>query len=277
MRPTIPTGRTVLAAGAAIAVAFSLTACGSGPQETETPGGYTVSLVNPDVLTVCTNLPYVPFQFDDGNGPEGFDVDIVDLAAEELGIEQEIVDLKFDSIESGAALTGNKCDLAAAGMTITEDRQKNLTFSEPYFDEVIAFMTPKGEAVQDISEILDGDLTLGVQASTTSLDYAMDNGLDPQQYEDSGKQLQALQSGKIDVILQDLPVINEWLNNADIAEKFELGGQIETGEQYGFGFKKDADATLVEVVNTAITTAQEDGTYAEIYEKWFGTAPPEKS
>ena len=265
--------RRVLAAAAAVAVAFSVSACGGGPQEAKTPGGYTVTLVNPDKLTVCTNLPYVPFQFEEDGEVVGFDVDIVNLAAEELGLEQEIIDIKFDSIESGAALTGNKCDLAAAGMTITPEREKNLTFSEPYFDEAIAFMTPKGEAVESIQDVIDGELKLGVQASTTSLQFAQDNGLTPQEYEDSGKQLQALQSGTVDVILQDLPVIQEWLKKPEIAEKFELGGTIETGSQYGLGFKKDADQVLVDVVNKAIKDAKAGDAYAEIYKKWFGTEP----
>ncbi|WP_025272540.1 transporter substrate-binding domain-containing protein [Haloglycomyces albus] len=259
---------TGIVATATLTVALS--ACGGGATSTTTSGGYTVTLVDEEKLTVCTNLPYVPFQYEEDGDIVGFDVDLMDLVADELGVEQEIVDLKFDSIESGAAMTGDKCDLAAAGITITDDRKPNLTFSEPYFEETLAFLTADGETIDSIDEVKERDLTLGVQSATTSFNHAVDNGMDPTQFEDSGKQLQALRSGTIDVILQDEPVINEWMSDSDNADAFEVGGTVETGEQYGFAFKKDADETLVEVVNDTISAARSDGTYDELYEQWFG-------
>jgi polar amino acid transport system substrate-binding protein len=266
-------GRIALGAVTVMALTLSVSACTGGPQEVKTPSGITVELVDPDHLTTCTNLPYAPFQYTKDGKVVGFDVEIVDLAAKKLGIKQDIVDIKFDSIKSGAAMTGGSCDLAAAGMTITPEREKNLTFSDPYFDEVIAFLAPKGTKIDSIDQVSSEKMKLGVQAATTSLAYATEHGLDPEQYEDSGKQLQALQSGTVDVILQDLPVINEWLKKDDIADKYELGAVVQTGEQYGFGFKKGADPELVKVVNEALAEAREDGSYDEIYEKWFGTAP----
>lgn len=263
----------VLAVGVAAAMTFGVAACGGGPQEVETSGGYKVTLVDPEKLTVCTNIPYVPFQFKKDGETVGFDVDLVDLAAKELGVEQHVIDVKWDNIENGSALTGNKCDMAAAAMTITPEREENLTFSDPYFDEVIAFVAPKGEAPDSVEDL--GDRTLGVQASTTSLAYAKEHKLEPQEFQDSAKQRAGLESGKVDVILQDLPVITEWMKDEDFAAKYEVGAVIETGKQYGFGFKKDADKTLVKVVNEQLAKAKESKKYDELYEKWFGTKPDE--
>lgn len=107
-----------------------------------------VKLATPGKLKTCTSLPYPPFQDKKGDDIVGFDVDIIDLVAKKLGVEQEIVDISFDSIKSGAALNAKKCDVAAAGMTITPERKENLDFSNPYFDEVLAFVTEKGAGVK---------------------------------------------------------------------------------------------------------------------------------
>lgn len=268
------TRKRLLPMATAVVAALALTACGSsGPAKVETPSGITVELINPDKLTVCTTLPYAPFQFKDGKKVVGFDVDIVDLVADKLGVKQDIVDVRFDSIKSGAAMSGGTCDIGNGGMTITPEREKNIDFSDPYFDEVLAFMAPKGTKVETIEDVTDQDLTLGVQIATTSLDYAKEQGMDPEQYEGSAKELQALQSGTVDVVLQDLPVINEWLKNPDIADKFELGGIVTTGKQYGMGFTKGSDPALRKVFNEVLADAREDGTYDEIYEHWFGTKP----
>ncbi|GGS53299.1 basic amino acid ABC transporter substrate-binding protein [Planobispora rosea] len=277
--------RRALTVGAmVVAGALGLSACGGGGGDTSaSPSGAATTgapaaaggaptLVNPGKLTTCTSLPYPPFQYKEGDKVVGFDVEIVDLAAKKLGVTQEIVDIKFDSIKSGAALNAGKCDVAAAGMTITEERKANLDFSDPYFDEVIAFLSPKGKKVNSIEEVKAGNLRFGVQAATTSLDYAKEKGFDPKQFDDAGKQIAALQAGQVDVILQDLPVINDWLKKPEIAEKFELGGVVETGAQYGIAAKKGS-ADLVKALNEAIAQAKSDGTYDTIYEKWFGKKP----
>ena len=90
-----------------------------------------MTLVKSGVLTTCTHLPYAPFQSKDASGKVvGFDVALIDLVAEKLGVTQEIVDTPFEGIKSGADLNAGKCDVAAAGMTITEERKKVLDFSD---------------------------------------------------------------------------------------------------------------------------------------------------
>lgn len=254
-----------------------LAGCGggetTGAEPTQTDGAPQVDLVNEGKLTTCTNLPYEPFQFEQEGEVVGFDVELIDLVAEKLGVEQEIVDIQFDVIKSGAALNANRCDVAAAAMTITPDRQENLDFSDPYFDEVLGIMTEKGSGIESIEDVQSQNLGLGVQAGTTSLDYAEEQGLDPKQFPDSGKQLQALRSGGVDVILQDLPVVNTWLDKPEIAADYELVNTVTTGAQYGFAVRKGGNPELLEVINETIAESKETGTYDEIYEKWFGSKP----
>ncbi|GGO17387.1 basic amino acid ABC transporter substrate-binding protein [Microbispora rosea subsp. aerata] len=260
----------------ALAAALTVTACGSDSADSGTatasaaPGG--VALVNPGKITTCTNIPYEPFQFNQGGKVIGFDVDIVDLVAKKLGVTQDIVDIDFAAIKSGAALNARKCDVAAAGMTITEERKQNLLFSEPYFDATQALMAKKGSGVTSLDDVKAKNLKLGAQASTTGLDYVKDKGFEPIEFADSPKELLGLQTGQADVIVQDLPVVLTWLKKPEISEKFEHVASLDTGEQYGIGMKKDNTA-LKQVVDEVLAAAKADGTYNEIYKKWFGTEP----
>lgn len=267
--------RSVLALTAtALAAVTGLSACGGESGETATAaqssGG--VPLVAAGKLTTCTNVPYEPFQFNQGGKVVGFDVDIVDLVAKRLGVTQEILDIDFAVIKSGAALNAGRCDLAAAGMTITDERKQNIDFSVPYFDATQALMAKKGTGVTALADVKAKNLKLGAQASTTGLDYVRKQGFDPVEYADSPKELFALQAGQVDVIVQDLPVVLTWLKKPDVAEKFELVASLDTGEQYGIGMKK-GNAALVQVVNETIEAAKGDGTYDAIYKKWFGAEP----
>ncbi|GAA3566092.1 basic amino acid ABC transporter substrate-binding protein [Nonomuraea rosea] len=271
------------AAGALVfAAALTLTACGSesgsgtGTTSASASAAGGVQLVQPGKLTVCTNIPYEPFQFKDASGKiVGFDVDIVDLAAKKLGVTQEIVDIDFAVIKSGAAMAAKKCDVAAAGMTITPDRQKNIDFSVPYFDATQALLAKKGTGATSLADVKAKGLKLGAQASTTGLEYVKKQGFDPTEYADSAKELLALQAGQADVIVQDLPVVLTWLKKPEVAEKFELIGSLDTGEQYGIGLKKGADPVLLKTINDEITKAKQDGTYEQIFVKWFGKKPGE--
>ncbi|GLZ37499.1 ABC transporter substrate-binding protein [Actinokineospora sp. NBRC 105648] len=255
------------------ALALVVAACGSS--DSGSSGGTTaangVKLVEAGKIKTCTNLPYPPFQFKDGDKVVGFDVDLIDLAAKKLNVTQDIVDIQFDVIKSGAALNSGKCDVAAAGMTITDERKQNLDFTNPYFDEVIALLVPKGSGITGLDQLKDKKL--GVQKATTSLDYAKEKGFTPTEYEDSGKQLQAFQSGQVDAVLQDLPVVNEWLKKQNLGEKFEIGAEIETGAQYGFAVKKGGNPELLKTLNDALDGAIKDGTWAKSYEQWMGSKP----
>jgi polar amino acid transport system substrate-binding protein len=261
---------------AVTAVALAAAACGGGGESggnAAPPAAPGVKLVTPGKLKVCTNLPYEPFQFTQGGKVVGFDVDLMDLVAKKLGVTQEIVEIDFDAIKSGTALNARRCDVAAAGMTITPERKANLDFSSPYFDEVLALMSGKGTGVASLADAKAKNLPLGVQAATTSLDYAKSQGFDPKQYKDSGKELLALQSGQVKVILQDLPVVNTWLKKPDIAAKFERGGVVNTGAQYGYAVKKGGNPELLKTINEVLAQAISDGSWARTYTKWMGSAP----
>jgi polar amino acid transport system substrate-binding protein len=245
-----------------------LSACGGGEPTGSAPtaeGG--VQLVEPGALTVCTNPPYEPFEFDEGGEIVGLDIDLVEEIAKDLGVESSVVISPFEGIQSGQDLDTDKCDIVASAITITEERQAKIDFSEPYFDADQGLLVPEGSGLSDL-ESLEGK-TVGVQQATTGETWAQDNGLDVVQFEDLGLQVSALETGQVDAVINDVAVLGPF-----VEEGFEIATTFPTGEQYGFGVKK-GNTALLEQVNATLDRVREDGTYDALYTEWIGIAPEE--
>ncbi|HEX8779780.1 MAG TPA: transporter substrate-binding domain-containing protein [Nocardioides sp.] len=259
--------RTLTTLAAASLLSLGLAGCAADTETTTTDSG--VEVITPKKLTVCTHLPYEPFQYNQGGEVVGFDVELMDLVAKDLGLEQEIVNTPFETIETGQAMATGKCDIAAAGMTITEERDEVIDFSDPYFNATQALLTKKG-AGYDSFESLEGK-TLGVQVGTTGQTYAEDNapeGVELKVFEDLALLLEAVKSGSIDAAINDNTVL------IDYAEKnpdTEMTAEFDTGEQYGFGVAQGKNAKLIEAVNDSFAQAHEDGTYEKLFKKYFPT------
>jgi polar amino acid transport system substrate-binding protein len=256
------------AAPAATGASGSAAASGSADVEAAK-----AALIEPGALTMCTSLSYKPFEFTEGDQVVGFDVDLVGFAAKQMGVEVKVIDTPFEGIKSGDAMATGKCDLAAAGMTINEERQKVILFSVPYFDATQAMVVAADNPATTLAE-MNGKRVAG-QTGTTGLEYLKAqqeaNGYEIVEYADFPSQSDSLLTGQVDAAVQDLPVFNQFV--ADNEGKVKVAAQFDTGEQYGVGMKLGADA-LKSVVDNAIETSKTDGTYDEIYAKWIGGTPP---
>ena len=244
---------------------LALSACANDTPKVETESG--VQVVTDGKLTVCTHLPYEPFQYNKGGEVVGFDVDLMDLVAKDLNLDQEIVNTPFETIETGQAMATGKCDIAAAGMTITDERDQVIDFSDPYFEATQALLVKKGTGYDSL-EALDGK-TLGVQVGTTGEEYANENipeGVEIKVFEDLALLLEAVKSGSIDAAINDNTVL---LDYADQNPDTEMTTEFETGEQYGFGVAQGENADLIDAVNEAFQKAHDDGTYDQLFEKYF--------
>jgi polar amino acid transport system substrate-binding protein len=262
-----------LTLGVALSAVLFLGACGDDEEsETATSGDSNVDLINEGQLTTCTHLPYEPFQFEQGGKIVGFDVDLIDLVAKKLGATQEIVDTPFEGIQSGEDLNSRKCDIAAAAMTITDERAEKIAFSDPYFDANQALIVKKGSGIDSLDDLKG--MTLGVQSGTTGKMYAEENtsgeGVELKDYEDLALELSSVKSGQIPAAINDIPVLLDYVKKNP---ELEVSAQFETGEQYGFGMKKGTSDELRRVVNAVLAEARSDGTYDRLYEKWFGAKP----
>ena len=228
-------------------------------------------LISEGTLSVCTDAPYPPFEFEEDGEFTGYDMDILRAVAENLGLELEVSVVPFDGIWLKPA--AGDCDLVGSAMTITPERAEQALFSDPYFDADQSLMIRVAdEAEYATLEDLDG-ATIGVQTGTTGEDYAEENapdGAEIQSLDEPAALFLALESEEIDAILQDFPVNLDRANqNPDLV----VTESFATGEQYGFAVSQDNEG-LAEAVNQQLEALREDGTFDAIFEEYFPGAEP---
>ncbi|EAQ00101.1 putative ABC transporter substrate-binding protein [Janibacter sp. HTCC2649] len=255
---------------------LALAACGSGdgdtPAATNSAG---VTLITAGKLKACTHLSYKPFEFKEGSKVVGFDVDLGDLIAKKLGVEQEVVDIEFGTITSGAAFAAKKCDIGYGATTINDKRKLAVLFSDPYFDATQALIVKKGSGITDLPGLKGKKV--GVQTDTTGQSYAEDNkaanGYTPVVFDDLPTQLAGVLSGRVEGAINDNGPLFDYVKDNPTTEVVK---EFATGEQYGLMYKiKDANGTkLAELGNQVLKDAKADGTYNTIYKKWFGVDAP---
>lgn len=244
--------------------ALALSACtstGGGEQAAEGE----VSLISPGTLTVCSDIPYAPFEYVENGETVGFDIDLVNNIAEDLGVEANVITTPFEAIETGSALDTDQCDLAASGMTITEERESVMDFSEPYLEDNLALLVAPGSGIGSVADI-EGR-RVGAQQATTGEAYARDNGADVVQYETSSLMIQGLNTDDVEAVLGNISVTGPAISDNP---ELELVEEIETGEQLGMAVKT-GNTALLERVNESLATMEEDGTLDRLKAEWLGT------
>jgi len=253
----------VLAATALVA------GCGEDKDDTEKKDGdvtTTVTTLEEGKLLMGSDTTYPPFESigDDGE-PEGFDVDIAMELADRLGLELEVVTTAWEGIIPG--LKTDKYDIIMSAMTITDERLAEIDFSDPYIDSNQSIAVKKGTTDITSEEDLAGKV-VGVQVDTTGQFTAEEiPGIaEIRKYDTILLAFQELELGRIDAIMNDYPV-NAYLSK--MRGQTEVVATITTDEQYGIGIKK-GNNELLDAVNEALADMMADGTYDEIFDKWFG-------
>ncbi|MDE8666967.1 ABC transporter substrate-binding protein [Pseudarthrobacter sp. H3Y2-7] len=247
----------ILAAGA-----LTLTACGGTSAPAASEGG--VQLINAGKLTVCSDVPYEPFEFQKDGQIVGFDVDIAKEVAKDLNAELSIVDSSFEAIETGTALTG--CDVSISSVSITDVRKSVMDFSNPYMDDDLTLAATTASGITDINSAKGKKV--GVQQATTGAKYASEKGIDAQQFEDSGLLVQALQAGTIDAALGNQSVLGYAIKDDP---KFKRVENYATGEKLGIAIKK-GNTAMADKVNGTLKRLTDDGTLKKFQTTWFGEA-----
>jgi polar amino acid transport system substrate-binding protein len=275
---------TTRSAAAFLALALALTACGddgNGDDVAEPDGDddrvniaedAELSLVSDGVLTVCTEAPYEPFEFEDPDHPTGyagFDMELMYEIAQLAQLDMEVVNTGFDALTSGAAMTAGTCDVAASAITILPEREENVDFTDEYYESLQSLLVPEDSEIGSLEDLTQG-VTVGVQSGTTGEDYADENvpGASIQAFEGGGDLVTALAAGSIDAILQDLPR-NEAVQEQD--DRFQVVEEYDTEEVYGFALQQDRDDDLLDVLNRGLQELRDNGTYDELFEQYFVT------
>ncbi len=262
----------LLALIAMAVVAFAAVGCGGDEESTSTSAGTSAQELDtnePGKLIVGSDIPYEPFEGGRAGNYEGFDVDIVNEVAKRLGLEVEIEDTSFDTIFRD--LAQGKFDMVASATTITPEREKVVAFSEPYFNADQSLMVTKGSDIQSVED-LTGQ-TVGAQKGTTGATYAEDetDAETVRTYAEIDDAFNALQAGQIAAVVNDFAISKFAEQEMPDLQVIET---LPTDEQYGLALNKDS-TELRDAVNGALGEIKSDGTYAEIYRKWFDEDPPE--
>jgi polar amino acid transport system substrate-binding protein len=261
--------RALVAVGATLTLALGVAGCGSDDDSGTT--ALAPTLVDAGTLTVCTNVPYEPFEFKQGGKLVGFDIDLATQLARKLGLRSNIVNTDFDDISSGEVLNEGKCDVAIAGMTITGERARGLDFSSPYFNAAQAMVVKRSSGATSLTD-LDGG-KVAVQEGTTGEIYVTDHAprsTDIVVFKDASQVDSALLDGDVDAAVYDNTVVGDVVSRYP---EVKVAGEFDTGEQYGMAVKKNSNIDLLRAIDDMLADLQSDGGYQKIYDKWFGRSP----
>lgn len=217
------------------------------------------------VLTVGTNAEFPPFEYVDDNGEaDGFDMALCKAIGEKLGVEVKIENMEFASLVSSI---GSKIDIAAAGMTVTDERKESVDFSNPYYEAVQYVIVSADSDIATADDLKDK--TIGVQLGTTGDFIAEEYTSNVAQYNKAVDAVNDLVNGKVDVVIIDK-------NPALVFEtKFEGKVKAIEGAQFGFETEEYAialpkgDAALADAVNGAVDELKADGTFDELVKTYI--------
>ncbi|MGO1234063.1 MAG: transporter substrate-binding domain-containing protein [Marinobacter sp.] len=232
------------------------------------------STVSAETLRVVTDPSFVPFEMMDQETGEmvGFDMEIIAEVADRAGFDYKLNTMDFNGIIP-ALQTGN-VDIAIAGITITEEREEIVDFSDPYYDSGLRILVREGSDLDELSD-LEGK-KVGTKIGSTSYDYLMENldeNDDVTPYPGSSDMYMALMSRAIDAVFYDAPNVGYFARTKGEGKVMTVGPLYE-GQQYGIALVNGSE--WVDDVNDALASMKEDGTYKTIYEKWFGPMPEDK-
>lgn len=248
-----------------------LAACGSDsedPAENQTEGTAdteaTEDSADGGVLRMGTAAEFPPFESIDAEGNfEGFDIDLANLIADELGMELKITDMKFDGLIG--ALGSERIDVAISGMTATEDRKKNVDFSNEYYSSNEVFITKKDSDIKTLED-LEGKV-VGVQIGTIQDEGATklseEYNFEVKRLDTSNIIIQELVSNRIDVAYMDKPVGVGYIEKQDL-DSFD----DPTSSSPGMAIAFPKGSELVDDVNAVLEQLEEDGTLQELRDKW---------
>ena len=234
-------------------------------------GGADLGTITEGELLVGTDTPYPPFEIGQPPDISGFDIQVMDAIAEDLGLEVTYQDTGFDTIFRDTA--NGQFDTAAAASTITPERQQKVNFTDPYYEATQALVVAEDNS--DIVTTADlGGKIVGAQDGTTGEALANDetDASEVRGFPEGTDAITALATGQVEAVIVDLPVA------ADAVEK--QGGvkvveeiPLETPELFGFAVAPDNTA-LLDGMNEALVKLKDDGTLTDLYQQYFKTDPP---
>lgn len=229
----------------------------------------TIGVSSAKTLIVGCDTNFMPFEFKQGDKYVGFDIDIWAAIAKELGVEYKLQPMDFNGLIP-ALQTGN-IDVAIAGMTIKSQREEVVDFAYPYYDAGLKILVRSDEAQIQSIESLKGKI-VATKLGTTSADFVK-NEIQPKkisQFPNIDSAYLELQTGAADAVVFDSPAVQYYANTAGKGLA-KVVGPLYKGQSYGIAFPQGSE--LREQVSIVLLRLMENGTYKDLYVKWFGEEP----
>lgn len=242
------------------------TSAGTGAITTA-PASRVSGLVKDGQLTVGTELPAPPFFNGDDYATlkDGFEYDLALALAKKVGLNTiQVVNMPFTGIVAGQKCP---CDIAFSQITITDERKKAVTFTNPYFDADQGVLVNRGFKVPDLATAKT--IRWGAQATTTGFDKVKEvTGKEPQAYDTVTAAFAALKAKQVDAVMLDVPIVAGEATKP--GSTFEVVGKFPTGEQYGAIVPKESPNLAA--FNTALDQLRSEGVIDGLLKKYFPAA-----
>ena len=236
---------------ALVMVAACLTACGGAK------GATLKDVQKAGKLMIATSPDFPPFESLEGDTVVGIEPDIMKLICDKLGVEAEFVQMDFDSVLIG--IQAAKYDCAMSGITVTPDREKNMLFTDPYYNAAQVIVVAEGSPITGKADL--AGKVASVQTGTTAESGCQDEGIEVQAFAANADAKAALTTGKVDAWVVDNLTASQMVEAGDglviLEEKL-------TEEPYAFAFAMGSE-DLVAAINGALNELMADGTVEGIF------------
>ena len=236
----------------------------SSAASSEAASAAELTTVTPGKLTMSTNAAFPPYESTDDNGNfVGIDVDVAAAIAEKLGLELQVDDMDFDA--ALLAAQNGKSDLVMAGVTVTEDRQLVMDFSDSYATGIQSIIVKEDSDIATPDDL--ADKMIGTQRGTTGYIYCSDDFGDEHvtPYDDGLTAVQALVNGQVDAVVIDNAPAKEFVA-ANPGLKILDTSYAE--EDYAIGVAK-GNTAMLDAINGALEELKNDGTLQTIIDKYI--------
>lgn len=255
----------------AVCVLMALSACG---RAAETPKSRLDAILERGSITIATEGDWVPWTYhDSADNLVGYDVEIGERIAAELGVKAEFAETDWDSILAG--VDSGRFDIACNGVDITPERSEKYAFSTPYiYPDAVLVVRSDNEDIHSLED-LAGHTTANSPSSTYA-DMALEYGAEVTYVSTLNDTVQMLEQGRVEATINAQGSIRDYLEQHPEADIKIV--QVIEGVPAGFPMQKSEDtASLVEAVNGILEKMRADGSLAELSIKYFGVDLTEKN
>lgn len=249
------------------AAAAALVLSGCAGQNASSSSAAAVQTIEHGKLICAMSGEYRPFNYyGDDSTLQGFDVDICSAIAEEMGLQPAPVTGAFNTLIAG--LQANRYDAIVGSMAITDDRKKVVDFSDPYYETGSQLFVPKGSPIASVED-LEG-ATVGVALGTTFEAYArgLSGVSDVKTYQADIDALRDLEAGRLDAVITQSAMGAYLIKNAGL--NIAAAGEMLAPDVAAIPVKK-GNIALLDAIDSALAAIHDDGTFAGITTKWFGS------